>query len=60
MSEKEEDTRRYRVGDSIYGWVARVGVPAAIAFVLLFQTNVKQDRIIVLLERLVTMSEAKR
>jgi hypothetical protein len=59
MSE-EEATKRRSVDALLGGWVARVGIPAAIAFILLFQTNTKQDRIIVLLEKLVTMQEVRR
>jgi hypothetical protein len=58
----EEDTdrkgkRRYSdVGD----WIARVGVPAAIAFVLLFQTNAKLDKLVAGVEKLAVMMEAKK
>lgn len=47
-------------GKLVMEWTARVGIPAAIAFVLLFQLGSKMDRMISLQEKTVTILERSR
>lgn len=54
----DTDTRPRRFSD-LGDWVARVGIPAAIAFILLWQTNVKLDKVVSGIERLTTMVEMR-
>lgn len=54
-----EDTDRKRRITDVGDWIARVGVPAAIAFMLLFQTNQKLDALTSAVTRLVAVVESK-
>jgi hypothetical protein len=54
-----ETDRSFRKYDGVGDWVARVGIPAAIAFILLWQTNAKLDRIDSKLERLCAQTELR-
>lgn len=57
MSEETDRKRRFSdVGD----WVARVGIPAAIAFVLLWQTNSKLDALVQKIDRLCIVVESRK
>lgn len=55
----ESDTDRKRRITDVGDWIARVGVPAAIAFLLLFQTNQKLDALAQAVNKLVVIVESK-
>jgi hypothetical protein len=58
MSE-EKETRARRFND-MGDWIARVGIPAAIAFMLLWQTNTKLDALVAKIDRIAVLMEQKR
>ncbi len=55
----QEETDRKRRFNDVGDWIARVGVPAAIAFVLLFQVTQKLDALTSAVTRLVVVVEQK-
>lgn len=55
MSETDVTRKASALGD----WVARVGVPSVIAFILLFQVNQKLDLLTSAVTRLVVVVESK-
>ena len=59
MSGEPETDRKRRFTD-MGDWIARVGIPAAIAFVLLLQTNQKLDGLQRSVDRMVAVIEAKK